>query len=124
MALEKEIRTLTESLHFANIHRYAQQDVIEKAHAQLIVQNIYATKLNEALNVKEKGMEKEDNHTKLFPDGKGRHLPMRDSLHRSNRLQRTGQMRRLHVLQSRRLDLQRRVKRIYSGPMAESQRKA
>jgi hypothetical protein len=35
---------------------------------------MFAIKLNEALNVKENEREKEDDHTKLFPGEKGRHL--------------------------------------------------
>jgi len=72
--LENEIKALTESLRLAHIHHHAQQSVIEAAHAQLIVQDMFAIKLNEALNVKEKEREKEDDRTKLFPEGKGRHL--------------------------------------------------
>jgi hypothetical protein len=76
MALEHEIVALTESLCLAHIHHQAQENVIEAAHVQLIVQNMYAMKLNEALNVKEKEKEKEqeDDCTKLCPDGKGRYL--------------------------------------------------
>ena len=70
--LENKIKALTESLQLAHIHHHAQQSVIEAAHAQLIVQDMFAVKLNEALNVKEK--EKEDDRTKLFLEGKGRHL--------------------------------------------------
>jgi hypothetical protein len=35
---------------------------------------MFAIKLNEALNVKKNEKEKEDDHTKLFPGGKGQHL--------------------------------------------------
>lgn len=70
--LEADIRALTESLCRAQIWDRAQESVIEGANAQLVVQNMYCTKLNEALNTKEK--EKNDDRTCLFPDGKGRHL--------------------------------------------------
>ena len=72
--LEDEIKALTESLHLAHIHHQAQESIIEGAHAQLIVQDMFAIKLDEALNVKETEKEKEDDRTKLFPGGKGRHL--------------------------------------------------
>ena len=67
--LEDEIKALTESLRLAHLHHQTQESIIEGAHAQLIVQDMFAIKLNEALNVKEK--EKEDDHPKLFPEGKG-----------------------------------------------------
>lgn len=70
--LEGAIDQLAERLRIAHINNRAQQSVIEAAHATLVVQNMWAMKLNEALNVKENT--KEDDRTKLYPEGKGRHL--------------------------------------------------
>jgi hypothetical protein len=74
--LEDEIRELTNNLRRAHITHQVQERIIEGANAQLIVQDIFAIKLNTALNTKEN--EKADDRTKLFPGGKGRHLTGED----------------------------------------------
>lgn len=50
----------------------AQKSIIEGAQAQLVIQNLHLTKQNEVIQTKENT--KEDDLTKLFPRGQGRHL--------------------------------------------------
>jgi hypothetical protein len=70
--LEDDIQELTNDLHHAHITHQVQECIIEGANAQLIIQNIFATKLNSTLNTKEN--KKADDHTKFFSGGKGQHL--------------------------------------------------
>jgi hypothetical protein len=69
--LKKEVEELTESLRCAHIHSQAQSSIIEGAHAQLVVQDMYLGRLNESLNLKEN---KPSDRTRLFPEGGGRLL--------------------------------------------------
>jgi hypothetical protein len=71
-----ENRELTNNLWCAHITHHVQEHIIEGANAQVIVQDIFAIKLNSALNAKEN--EKADDRTKLFPGGKGQHLTCED----------------------------------------------
>jgi hypothetical protein len=70
--MQKQIEELTNSLRHAHIQVQAQNSVIEGAHAQLVVQDMYLGRLNESLNVHEK--KKPNDHTQVFPDGQGRLL--------------------------------------------------
>ena len=70
--VQAHIDKLTESLRIAKIEDEAKSSIIAGAQAQLVIQNLHLGKLNEVLLTKEKA--KEDDRTKLFPEGKGRHL--------------------------------------------------
>ncbi|KAH8105701.1 hypothetical protein DFH11DRAFT_1550212 [Phellopilus nigrolimitatus] len=52
----------------------ARDAQIEGDRAQMIIQNLYLTKQQEALHAKEKKKAKTNESIKLFPEGKGRHL--------------------------------------------------
>ncbi|KDQ09419.1 hypothetical protein BOTBODRAFT_117181 [Botryobasidium botryosum FD-172 SS1] len=71
MDLETRNKELTESLRRAKDQLAAHNLIIEGSHAQLVVQNLYLAKLNKALHSSE---QRKDDRTRLFPDGKGRHL--------------------------------------------------
>ena len=66
------VEELTTDLHLARKHIIARDGIIEGAHAQLVVQNLFVEKQSKALNTKE--TRKEKDCTMLFTDGKGRHL--------------------------------------------------
>jgi hypothetical protein len=67
--MEKQIEELTDSLCHAQIQVQAQNSIIEGAHAQLVVQDLYLGHLNDSVNVHEK--KKASNCTRVFPDGQG-----------------------------------------------------
>ena len=66
--LEEQITKLTLSLDLSCQQIAAKNSTIKSANAQLAVQAVYNSCLNEALNMKEN--KKENDHTKLFPQGK------------------------------------------------------
>jgi hypothetical protein len=70
--LEEQIAKLTISLDLSRQQIAAKDSAIEGANAQLAVQAVYNSRLNEALNTKEN--KKENDRTKLFPQGKPRIL--------------------------------------------------
>ena len=70
--MQKQIEELTDSLRHAQIQVQAQNSIIEGAHAQLVVQDLYLGRLNDSLNVHEK--KKATDRTRIFPDGQGRLL--------------------------------------------------
>jgi hypothetical protein len=70
--LEEQIAKLTLSLDLSRQQIAAKNSTIESANAQLAVQAVYNSRLNEALNTKEN--KKENDRTKLFPQGKPRVL--------------------------------------------------
>ncbi|PCH43358.1 hypothetical protein WOLCODRAFT_76096 [Wolfiporia cocos MD-104 SS10] len=70
--MQHKIDRLTENLHLAHEHTHARDAIIEGAHAQLVIQDMYGEKLNQALYTKEH--RSETDRTKLFPEGRGRHL--------------------------------------------------
>ncbi|PCH44369.1 hypothetical protein WOLCODRAFT_76702 [Wolfiporia cocos MD-104 SS10] len=70
--MQEKIDQLTENLRLAHEHIHTRDAIIEGAHAQLVIQDMYGAKLNQALYAKEHQLE--NDHTKLFPEGKGRHL--------------------------------------------------
>jgi hypothetical protein len=72
MELEEQIVTLTSSLDLSRQQIASKNSAIEGANAQLAVQAVYNSRLNEALNTKEN--KKENDCTKLFPQGKPRIL--------------------------------------------------
>ncbi|KAF8529337.1 hypothetical protein JB92DRAFT_2616320, partial [Gautieria morchelliformis] len=70
--LEMRVNELTANLHMAHGQLLVREGIIKSAHAQLIIQNLHVTKLQQALETKEK--KKKTDRTKLFPKGNGRHL--------------------------------------------------
>lgn len=70
--LKEQIAKLTLSLDLSRQQIAAKNSTIESANAQLAVQAVYNSRLNEALNTKEN--KKENDRTKLFPQGKPRVL--------------------------------------------------
>jgi hypothetical protein len=70
--LKEQIAKLTLSLNLLRQQIAAKNSAIEGANAQLAVQAVYNSRLNEALNTKEN--KKENDRTKLFPQGKPRIL--------------------------------------------------
>ncbi|KAH7908110.1 hypothetical protein BJ138DRAFT_1013419 [Hygrophoropsis aurantiaca] len=70
--LEIHASELHNSLSRAKKHIQGRDAIIEGTHAQLVVQNIFTMKQSQALHGKEN--RKETDRTKLFPEGKGRHL--------------------------------------------------
>ncbi|KDQ18408.1 hypothetical protein BOTBODRAFT_171254 [Botryobasidium botryosum FD-172 SS1] len=64
-------KELTESFRRAKEQLAARELILEGSHAQLVVQNFYIIKLNKALH---SSKQRKDDCTRLFPDGKGRHL--------------------------------------------------
>jgi hypothetical protein len=66
------IHNLTSNLDCARQQVQAQERIIEATHAQMVLQNIFVEKQSQVLNAKE--TRKENDRTKLFPDGKGRWL--------------------------------------------------
>ncbi|THH16364.1 hypothetical protein EW146_g4257 [Bondarzewia mesenterica] len=70
--LQAQINQLTAELMLAKQHIEARDDMITANHAQMVLQNVYLDKQNQALYVKEN--KKESGRTKLFIDGKGRWL--------------------------------------------------
>ena len=71
-ALESLATTLVDSLGLALQDMRARDMIIEGAHAQMVIQNLHLVKVKEARHAST-GQKKSD-RTKLFPDGKGRHL--------------------------------------------------
>ncbi|KAI0080813.1 hypothetical protein K474DRAFT_1566496, partial [Panus rudis PR-1116 ss-1] len=67
---EDHLRTL-ESLKLAKQHVQARDGIIEGAQAQLVVQDIYANKINKALYAKE--TKQKPDRARLFIEGKGRY---------------------------------------------------
>ncbi|KAF8532455.1 hypothetical protein JB92DRAFT_2688750, partial [Gautieria morchelliformis] len=70
--LSSQIKELSESLSLAQKHIHACNSIIEGTHAQLVIQNLHLSKLQQVLQTKEN--KKKTDRTKLFPQGKGRHL--------------------------------------------------
>jgi hypothetical protein len=70
--LEACIGALTTSLALAQQHIHAQDDIIEGAQAQLVIQDFLGEKQREALYAKENKKQKDE--TALFMKGKGRHM--------------------------------------------------
>ncbi|KAH8118083.1 hypothetical protein DFH11DRAFT_1503314 [Phellopilus nigrolimitatus] len=68
--LEERARKLTNSLNLAQRHVQVSRSINEAANAQLIVQDLYASKLKVALGEKEKGRSKDK--TRMFEDGHGK----------------------------------------------------
>jgi hypothetical protein len=71
-ALEETIIELTESLRRSQKIIVAHELIQEGQNSQLVIQAAYLDKLNQSLNTKEKMAQ--DDRTKIFPGGKGRHL--------------------------------------------------
>ncbi|EGO30631.1 hypothetical protein SERLADRAFT_404716 [Serpula lacrymans var. lacrymans S7.9] len=63
---------LQDSLMLPKQHVQGRDAIIKGAHAQLVIQDIFTMKQGQALYAKENW--KENEHTKLFHEGKGRHL--------------------------------------------------
>ncbi|KAH7917907.1 hypothetical protein BV22DRAFT_1025518, partial [Leucogyrophana mollusca] len=63
---------LQSSLGHAQRHMQGRDAIIEGAHAQLIIQDIFCMKQSQALHTREN--KKENDQTKLFPGGKGQLL--------------------------------------------------
>jgi len=70
--MQAHIDKLTSALDLAKTLVDAQNSIIEASRVQLIIQDMHLRKLNETLQVKEKV--KDDDRSKLFPQGKGRLL--------------------------------------------------
>ena len=70
--LKMQIDDLTEQLRHAKEHIQTRNSIIEGAHAQMVLQNLFVEKQSQVLGAKEK--KKVDKRTKLFPEGKGRWL--------------------------------------------------
>ncbi|KAF8588768.1 hypothetical protein K439DRAFT_1613271 [Ramaria rubella] len=72
--LEEHIAELTTALRRVCPQIQVHNGMLEGAHAQMVVQNLHLEKLQSALKGKESKASKKTDHTKLFPDGKGRHM--------------------------------------------------
>ena len=70
--MQTHIDKLTEFLELAKILADVQNSIIEATQAQLVIQDIHLGKMNETLQVKEKV--KDDDCSKLFPQGRGQLL--------------------------------------------------
>ncbi|KAH8117889.1 hypothetical protein DFH11DRAFT_1504140 [Phellopilus nigrolimitatus] len=68
--LEGRVQSLTANLELARNHIQAIRGINEGANAQLVVQDLYASKLKTALHEKEK--KKSTDKTKMFEDGHGK----------------------------------------------------
>lgn len=69
---EAYVEELVRELETARMLVAVQTSIIEGQRAQLVLQNLQLVKQNEVLHVKENA--KENDRTKLFPGGRGRHL--------------------------------------------------
>ncbi len=71
---EQDIEVTNLRIALAHMHMDIQicNAIIEGDRAQMVVQDMHLGKLQSALHGKEN--KKRDDHTKLFPEGKGRHL--------------------------------------------------
>ncbi|KAF9236315.1 hypothetical protein BU15DRAFT_31168, partial [Melanogaster broomeanus] len=70
--LEQYTEDLQDSLHNAKHHIQSRDMIIEAAHAQMIVQELFAKKQSQTLHAHEN--QKKTDRAKLFPEGKGCHL--------------------------------------------------
>ncbi|KAF8589680.1 hypothetical protein K439DRAFT_1331847, partial [Ramaria rubella] len=76
LQLHSRVQELTANLHLTHSQILICEGIIESAHAQLIVQNLYVSKLQQSLQAKEN--KKKTDCVKLLPNGKGQHLTAKE----------------------------------------------